>query len=186
MITYAVDFETYYDEECNIKTQGLLNYLNHNKFDAYLVSIVSNTGFIFIGNPRDFDWYQLQGQRLVSHNARFDEGVYTKGVYYNWWPYVEFAEWRCSSRLCLEMGLPRSLKNAVSKLYGMKISKQVRENMLGRTWNSLSNDEKVSVENYAYDDARLCLRLWLDLNNLKQIEYETPVQPRANLETRLA
>lgn len=77
---FAVDFETYYDDNCNIKKLGLEGYLQDEKFDAYLVSIVGNNGFEWIGHPSEFDWSYLEGAQLVSHNAEFDESVFHRGV----------------------------------------------------------------------------------------------------------
>ena len=45
MVTYALDFETYYDKECSIKTLGPLGYFSHPNFDAYMVSVVGDDGY---------------------------------------------------------------------------------------------------------------------------------------------
>ena len=34
---FAVDFETYYDNDCSITTLGTLGYFSHPDFDAYMV-----------------------------------------------------------------------------------------------------------------------------------------------------
>ena len=51
-ITYAVDFETYYDKNCSIKTLGTLGYFSHPDFDAYMVSVVGDEGTNFVGDPK--------------------------------------------------------------------------------------------------------------------------------------
>jgi hypothetical protein len=92
MKTYAVDFETYYDKECSVRVYGPRGYFSHPKFDAYMVSVVSDTGYEFCGHPKDFDWTLLEDQRVLSHNAFFDESLYIYGVSKNWWPLVAYKE----------------------------------------------------------------------------------------------
>ena len=73
MYTFALDYETYYDKNCSIKTLGPLGYFSHPEFDAYRVSVWGDEGTKFVGHPKDFDWDLLEGNRVLSHNASFDE-----------------------------------------------------------------------------------------------------------------
>ena len=59
---FAVDFETYYDNDCSITTLGTLGYFSHPDFDAYMVSIVGDEGTYWVGNPKAFNWENLNGQ----------------------------------------------------------------------------------------------------------------------------
>ena len=160
MKTYALDFETYYDRDCSIKKLGPLGYFSHHSFDAYMVSVVGDDGLEWVGHPKDFDWKLLEGNIVLSHNASFDETLYLYGVSKDWWPEVKPAEWHCTADMAAACGLPRSLKNSTAEAFNLKISKTTRDNMSGKTWESMSEDFKKEVEEYAIKDSVLCLRLW--------------------------
>lgn len=160
METYAVDFETYYDKDCSIKTLGPLGYFSHPDFDAYLVSVVGDNGFTFVGHPKDFDWSRLENNVVVSHNASFDHTLYLYGVQQKWWPSVTVAQWACTADMAAACGLPRSLKNASARAFGLDVSKTTRDNMSGKQWDSMTEDFRKEVSEYALKDSELCLRLW--------------------------
>ena len=160
MITYALDFETYYDKDCSIRTLGPLGYFSHHDFDAYMVSVVGDDGYEFVGHPKDFNWSMLEGQVALSHNASFDETLYLYGITQQWWPKVEPAEWHCTADMAAACGLPRSLKNSTAEAFGLEISKSTRDNMLGKTWDGMDKDFQKEVSEYAIKDSVLCLRLW--------------------------
>ena len=52
MLTYAVDFETYYDKHCSIRILGPMGYFSHADFDAYMVSVVGSDGFEWVVDPK--------------------------------------------------------------------------------------------------------------------------------------
>lgn len=161
----AVDFETYFDKQCSVRTSGIWNYIHHPLFDAYLVSIVTSTGLEFVGHPKDAPWEQISGEEWewVSHNASFDDPVYR---------YLQAAGvvpatanplfWHCTADLCAYMGAPRSLAGAMAFLYGKIISKAVRDNMTGKRWDQLSPQGQQDMIDYARGDSVECLQLWLD------------------------
>ena len=165
MNTFAIDFETYYDKECSIKTLGAVGYFNHPLFDAYMVSVVGDEGTSFVGDPRDFDWQIIKGQRAVSHNAPFDQSLYLHGVKMEWWKPVEYAEWLCTADLVAYCGLPRALKNASSELFELEVSKETRDNMLGKRWENMTKEFKKEVSEYALKDSELCLQIWQTLED---------------------
>ena len=80
MITYAVDFESFYDSECSITVLGPAGYFSHPSFEAYMVTVVGDDGYVYAGCPREFDWSLLNGNVVLSHNASFDESLYLHGV----------------------------------------------------------------------------------------------------------
>ena len=162
MTTYAIDFESYYSKECSIKTLGPLGYFSHPDFDAYMVSVVADNGFTFVGHPKDFDWSLIEGQVVVSHNASFDETLYLYGVTQNWWPEAKAAEWHCTADMVAYCGLPRSLKNAAATAYNLAVDKSTRDNMSNKNWAAMSEEFKKEVTEYALKDSELCLRLWQD------------------------
>lgn len=160
IITYALDFESYYDKECSIKTLGPLGYFSHPDFDAYLMSVVGDDGYEWVGNPKEFDWSMLKGHRVLSHNASFDETLYLFGVKLGWWESVEVAEWLCTADMVAFCGLPRSLKNSTAELFNLEVSKETRDSMRGKQWDSMDKDFKKEVCEYALKDSVLCLQLW--------------------------
>jgi DNA polymerase I-like protein with 3'-5' exonuclease and polymerase domains len=160
MNTYAIDFETYYDENCSIKTLGPRGYFSHPDFDAYMLTVVGDDGFRFAGHPKDFDWSMLAGKRALAHNASFDESLYLYGVESGWYPKVEFGEFHCTADMCAAIGLPRALKDASAAAFGLTVSKTTRDNMKGKRWASMPEDFRKEVTEYAIKDSELCLRLW--------------------------
>lgn len=165
MHTFAVDFETYYDKDCSIRTLGPLGYFSHPDFDAYMVSVVGDEGTEFVGHPKDFDWQILKGNRVLSHNASFDETLYFFGVDKGWWERVKFLEWFCTADMAAYCGLPRALKGAASVALGTEVDKETRDNMKGKQWESMPKDFKKEVSEYALKDSELCLNLWVKMKS---------------------
>jgi DNA polymerase I-like protein with 3'-5' exonuclease and polymerase domains len=165
MDTYAIDFETYYDKRCSIKTLGPLGYFSHPDFDAYMVSVVGDNGVKFVGHPKDFDWSLIQDNRVLSHNASFDESLYLYGARQGWWDSYTAAEWHCTADMAVYCGLPRSLKGATAEAYDLKVDKSTRDNMSGKKWENMSPDFKKEVSDYALKDSELCLKLWQDYSD---------------------
>ena len=164
MNTYALDYESYYDKDCSIRKLGPLGYFSHPDFDAYLMSVVGDDGFKWVGDPKDFDWDILKGTLVLSHNASFDETLYLYGVDQGWWPKVEYGAWDCTADLAAYCGLPRSLKGATGELFDLSVDKSTRDNMAGKCWGSMTKEFKAEVCEYALKDSELCLRLWESLH----------------------
>ena len=172
MATYAVDFETFYSADYSVVDLGNWGYTHHPEFDAYLVSIVGDDGNSFVGNPKDFDWESIAGHVWVSHNATFDSAVYERlqelGVASkNALP----SEWHDTADLVVYLGCPRSLKNASAVLFGIEMSKDVRDKMKGKPWNSMTPEFQQEVMAYALKDSELCLRIWTE-HSAKWPEWE--------------
>lgn len=165
MNNYAVDFESYYDGDCSIKTLGPKGYFSHPLFDAYMVTVVGDDGLRYAGHPKDFDWSLLNGHRALSHNASFDESLYFFGVEKGWFPSCSPAEWQCTADLAAFLGLPRSLKGASAEALAVEVSKTTRDNMKGKKWDSMTDDFRSEVTEYAIVDSELCLRLWQELSH---------------------
>jgi len=165
MNTFALDFESYYDKSCSIKTLGPRGYFSHPDFDAYLMSIVGDEGTRFCGHPSEFDWNLLTGQRILSHNASFDQHLYIFGCEKGWFPNVEYAEWHCTADMVAYLGLARNLKDSSAAALGHQVDKSTRDNMLGKKWSSMSEDFQKEVIEYAIKDSELCLELWQKLSD---------------------
>jgi hypothetical protein len=63
------------------------------------------------------------------------------------------------------LGLPRSLKGAVNTVFGIEISKDTRDNMKGKAWESMTPDFQKEVSDYALRDAEYCFNLWEKLGD---------------------
>ena len=128
--TYALDFESYYDKECSITTLGPIGYFSHPQFDAYMVSVVGDNGYTFVGSPKDFDWSLLAGEIVLSHNASFDETLYLFGVQQKWWSEVNPKAWYCTADMAAACGYGRSLKAAAAQILGQRGRLQQHESEL--------------------------------------------------------
>lgn len=172
MATYAVDFETFYSADYSVVDLGNWGYTHHPEFDAYLVSIVGDDGNSFVGNPKDFDWESIGGHVWVSHNATFDSAVYERlqelGVASK---NAQPSEWHDTADLVVYLGCPRSLKNASAVLFGIEMSKDVRDKMKGKPWNTMTPEFQQEVMAYALKDSELCLRIWKE-HSAKWPEWE--------------
>jgi DNA polymerase len=153
--TYAIDFETYYDKECSVKTLGNYHYCRHPLFEAYMVSIYG-PGVSYVGCPRTAPWHLIKGAgfRWISHNASFDEEVQLflveRGIVP---PDALPEEWHCTSDLAAYFGAPRSLAGALKWFFNEEISKEARNKMLGKQWSSLNEEEQLGMLKYAMDDS---------------------------------
>jgi len=163
MTTVAIDFESYYDKECSIRTLGPMGYFTHPKFDAYMVTVAwEDDRPTWVGNPRDFNWALIKGATVVSHNASFDETLYLVGVDHGWWWKAEYAEWHCTADMAAYLGMPRALSQCLKHAYNIDMSKQTRNNMSGKQWDSMTPEFQKEVSEYAKADADFCLKLWVD------------------------
>jgi len=165
MKTYALDFETYYDKRCSIRTLGPLGYFSHPEFDAYLLTVKGTDGTEFVGHPKEFNWDLLIGNTALSHNAAFDETLYLYGATQSWWPRIDPAAWHCTADLAAYVRIPRSLKGATSTAFGLEIDKSTRDNMSGKKWESMTDEFRAEVRAYAIKDSELCLRLWEEFSD---------------------
>jgi len=141
---FAIDFETYYSAAVSITVQGTHNYLRHPECDIYLVSIVGNKGFEWVGHPHVAPWHLLDGKIWVSHNASFDSQLYdawvdggqtTEGA-------CRPSAWYCTANMAAFLGAPRSLAGAARQLLGEVADKTVRGNMKGKRFEDLPADDE--------------------------------------------
>lgn len=157
----AVDYETFYDSAAKYSLRNMdpYSYVHDPRFDAYLVSIVSDLGEEYVGNPRGFDWASISGKQWLAHNAAFDGMVTNRLVELGIIPDVK-REWLDTADLVSYLCVPRSLKDACRELLGLEISKKARSDMDGKKEADLTALQRHDLLNYAADDSRLCLRLW--------------------------
>jgi DNA polymerase I-like protein with 3'-5' exonuclease and polymerase domains len=165
----ALDTETYYDKDISIGELGTWHYLRHPQADLYLLSIVTDTGIEYVGHPKDFDWSLITGPEVtwISHNVGFDSMVVERLQELGHAPEnIEIKEWVCTADMAAYLGSPRSLKESSAELLGVKLSKDVRDNMKGKRWDEMDMFFHEEVKKYALDDSRYCLQLFQKYGHL--------------------
>lgn len=156
---YALDTENYYDAELSIKTMGAWKYARAS--DNYMLTIAGSDGTRYAGNPRDFDWGILRGKTVVMANAGYDLTVLAaEGEKGNIPTDLGFKEVVDVLDMARYMGRPGSLAGASHSLLGVEVDKRTRANMKGKRWETMSEDFKKEVIDYALKDAEMTLRLW--------------------------
>ena len=160
----AIDFETYYSKDYSIAGTSTWCYVNHHDFDPYMVTL-ANDDLEYVGHPKDFDWKRVKGMMLVAHNASFDQRVFERAQELGIIPDVDIAGWECSADLSTYCQMARPLASAVKAVFGEDLSKEVRANMKGKTWDMMiADDTAKEVMEYALDDAKWTWKLWKELS----------------------
>lgn len=161
----SLDSETFYNDLCSVKPLGPWAYTRHPQFDCYMLSLHDGEE-TWVGHPRDFNWDSLAGNVILSHNAAFDQEVYLALAESGKAPAPAYAEWHCTANMTAYLTGQRSLAGAVEKLFGQKLSKQVRNDAKGKTWDDMVRDGSAAeMLKYAGDDAVWCWRLWDKFNH---------------------
>ena len=162
-----MDFETFYDEAngYSLKEMTPYDYARDARFNPYMVSVVGE-GLEYVGDPKAFDWTQLDGAILVFHNAGFDATVIDRMAELKWIPEIKY-EVKDTADMVAYLGSQRNLAAAVYTFFGEVIKKEIRATMDGKT---LTDAEAMgigdSLRKYALDDSRWCYKLWTTLNHL--------------------
>lgn len=162
MTTICIDTETFYSDECTVKTLGNYNYVRHPDWDCYMVSVAGDNGLTYVGAPENAPWDLIFNpeHRLISHNTGFDEAVIERLHELGIIPKPEYAVWDDTADLVAFLGVPRGLKASAKILLGVEMSKDVRDNMKGKRYSELSEEKKNEVIEYALGDAINTLALW--------------------------
>ena len=162
--TVAVDFETTYVKKTrDIRSLGVVPYLEHPETDIYLMSVVADD-LSGCAHPSEIPWEELDGRHWVAHNAGFDAAVFMElrrcaaGALDNLGP----AEFDCTANLAAFLAAPRSLAGAVEALYGVTLDKSTRDAMAGKTWETMTPEFRAESIAYALKDSEWCLKLWQD------------------------
>jgi len=155
----ALDFESFYDTTLSLKKMGVQEYLSQT--EVYLVSAYDGNGLSRVCHPNEFNWLDLHGRTIVSHNANFDAQVFThlqqKGVIPR---IVKPAEWNCTANLAAYCGAPRGLEGACRHFFGITASKDIRKRLRGKHWDLLKPEFRAQVIEYALNDSKNCWRIW--------------------------
>jgi len=158
------DTETFFSRKLkySVKTMIAEQYCKHELFDPYIIS-VSDGETNWAGHRRDFNWNALEGQTLISHNRYFDNSVYNEMVVRGWAPRINIAGWHCSANLTAYLCNRRALAHSIEYLYGIKLSKDPRENSDNKRWPAdFSAEEQRKMLDYARLDPFWCRKIWVD------------------------
>ncbi|EIQ01126.1 DNA polymerase I family protein with 3'-5'-exonuclease and polymerase domains [Opitutaceae bacterium TAV1] len=164
--TYAVDFETTYQKRVrDIAILGTARYVSHPETKLYLVSIhglrPDGSVLSYSGPIEQAPWQEIDGRHWVSHNAAFDATVFMEAVRRGQIPGgVAPVEWDCTANLAVFLGSGRSLAAACEMLLGVTVDKTVRDEMNGKTWETMTPEFRQAAIEYAAKDALRCWELW--------------------------
>lgn len=154
----AIDYESEYDKKgLSASTVGVHNYARRT--NVYLVSIVTDDGFEWVGHPSEAPWEKVLGHTWISHNRSFDMTVHRA------LKFPEPEHWHCTADMASYCQLPRALAKAIAAVYGEVVDKSIRDSMDGVKWADVPEAEKEAVRQYALKDGRACLRLWQDFES---------------------
>lgn len=167
----AVDVETFYDSECNVKAMGNRRYAAET--DCYLVSLCGDEGLRYTGPPESAPWDRINGWHWVSHNVGFDSAIYFALQWRGVASLVEPASWHCTADMCSFLGLGRKLAASVKNAFGVEISKDVRTYLKGKVFADLKPERRQKVCEYNALDAYYCYELW------RKYESQWPLLERA-------
>jgi DNA polymerase family A len=166
--TAAIDYESTYSKgKRDITTLGTAKYLSHVETKIYLVSIhgrrPDGTVISYSGPVETAPWREIDGWHWVSHNAAFDASVFIETKRRGQMPGAEDVapvEWDCTANLAAFLGSSRSLAAASLSLLGITVDKTVRDEMNGKTWETMTPEFREASIAYALKDAELCWQLW--------------------------
>lgn len=160
MKTFAIDTETYYDEECSVTKLGAEAYTRHPRYYCGMVSVVG-PGVRFVGEPQDVPWSKIQGAVWVAHNAQFDRWVINRMREAGEIPAdAAPSKWVDTTAIPAYLQVGRSLDVAAKVLLRKAPDKTVRAKMKGKHFKDLDKTDWEVLCQYALADSDLCLELY--------------------------
>ena len=157
----ALDVETVWSKQYSVATMGLDRYVKHPDFRVTIVSLVSDDGFEWVGDPRDLPVDRLNGQSICAHNAEFDSVCCRMAMARGQMPQFTPKEWICTADMASWHQLPRSLAGCHKELFGEELNKDARNEMSGLRPEEILGNE--SFKQYALGDSRACIRIYNEL-----------------------
>jgi len=158
----AFDLETVWSKNYSVAKIGLDRYVKNPDFRVTLVSIVSEDGFEWVGEPQKLPVERLNGHTLISHNAEFDSVCARAAIFRGQMPEFMPSDWICTADMASYHQLPRSLAGAIKELFNEEISKDERDAMAGLSAQEIQANP--AFINYALEDSRNCLRVYQELD----------------------
>lgn len=144
-----VDFETYFDDDVSVVTQGNDNYIANA--DAYIVATAVEGDEIHCGTlaemgPRIEQMAADKSLEPWAANSNFDQQWSEK---YGW----RFQNpWQCALDLSAFHQMSRNLGGFVKQTLGHQMDKSVRDNMRGVHYEDLDEAEKLHMQEYCAED----------------------------------
>lgn len=166
----VVDFESYYDKDVTLKKLGYYHYLRAEvpglkpQDFIYMVSIVCDDGFRWVGHPKDVPWERINGLTWLCWNAMMELHCEERLRELNIIPKkVQPLKWIDVSQLAVYNGAPRNLEQAMLFFYGFKADKTMRSKAKGKTGAKLKElGLWDAMCEYALHDGDYPLRIWLE------------------------
>jgi len=158
----ALDTESTYAKDRDIRSLGVRRYVSHPETHHYLVSGYSadpDCAGAGVSEPDRFKWEIIEGATLVSHNAAYDASVIAdlrlRGL-----AIPHPAAWHCTADLAAYRQSPRALADASRELLGLKVDKTLRDEMKGVEWRTLPTEKKLAMAEYCLLDAKATYHIW--------------------------
>jgi DNA polymerase bacteriophage-type len=156
----AVDFESEYSDECNVKSQGNYNYSRATK--AFLVALWGGD-WSYVGSLTDAPWQRCQGATLVAHNVGFDSEMFIACQEKGEIPEIGVGSWECSADLSAYKLFGRKLAEAAWAAYDIRLPKEIRTRAKNKQWpQDFKPAQQDAFRAYCLRDAELSYRLWTD------------------------
>lgn len=161
-IVCAMDTETEYDSTNSITILGTRGYVEHEKFNCYLVTF-ANDDFTEGAHPKDIDWFKYQNATFICHNASFDRYVFERMQELKIIPPIDVT-FICSADMCSYLQLPRSLAGATKVVFKHEMPKTMRDWMKGKTWDdAVEAGKDEELMQYGIDDVIWTWKLYKKL-----------------------
>lgn len=158
-VLIAVDFETSYEKDRDIKSLGAYGYLQHPETDIYMVAIYGD-GLAYVGPPKEAPWPDISGATWLSHNRTFDWLCYQRLLEFGEVPALPSShQWHCTSDMSVYFGGPRSLAQAARLWCNVEVDKSMREEAKGYSWVLMGRQFQRDMAEYALFDAKACYLL---------------------------
>lgn len=166
-----VDFETYFDDDVSVVTQGNDNYVAAS--DAYIVSAAVEGDDVHCGTlqemgPRIEQMSKDPTLEPWAANSNFDQSWSEK---YGW---VFQNPWQCALDLSAFHQYPRNLAGFVKNTTGVQMDKGIRDRMRGVHYEDLDAQEQLNMQDYCAHDI------------IEMAEAIDSVAPMTSIERRIA
>lgn len=162
----AIDYETFYSKEYSIRDLGNWAYCHHPLFDPYMLTVATDRGDKWFGDPLDFQFENVDGAIWIMANAGFDttvtETLQEQGRIFNAKPAAIYDV----LDLARYLGYPGNLAGAAEHMLGKKLNKGVRDAAKGKKWRDMTQARRDEMSAYAMADANVTLEIWLKYGHL--------------------
>lgn len=189
MTLLAIDFETYFDNECTLKKLNYIQYLNHPKFEVLGAAIIHEQRHEFLTHDELADFLSdldPTDTEVVAHNTTFD------GLILSWRYGFNPKRWLDTMSMAKGLlGLESYSLESVGQHFGLPHKKSAT--FKGKTWSELTFEEQRELVDYARHDVWLCEEIYKRITpypepELAIIDHTIRLftEPKFQLDTALA